>query len=208
MTKGFDKVTILPCMGLMTPSSNLTRHMAYILKEDLVSDKCNGLCIPALLRGVKEDIEMAEEAPIVVIDGCHERCGSGICAMLSLRPAARFSMIELMRETGLKPGPYRKCISEEGMKLVHIMVDRVKMVVDDILDDPDYVFERQNIVRDAEKVANYENDPDHVLDYIKLGNCFSRPRVMPPIKCLKRAKENVYHKSIPTWGTTVEPQMA
>lgn len=172
MTKGFDKVTILPCMGLMTPSSSLTRHMAYILKEDLVTDKCNCLCIPALLRGVKEDIEMAEESPIIVIDGCHERCGSGICAMLSLFPAARFNMIELMRESGFKPGPYRKCISEEGMKLVHIMVDRVKKVIENLLDDPGYTYEKQMLVRDASKVANYENDPDQELGYIKLKDCF------------------------------------
>lgn len=185
MSQGFDKVTILPCMGLMTPSSNLTRHMTYILKEDLVADKCDCLCIPALLRGVKEDIEMAEEAPIVVIDGCHERCGSGICAMLSLLPSARFNMIELMKETGLKPGPYRKCISEEGMKLVNVMVDRVKKVVENLLGDPDYAFEKQSIIRDASKVANYENDPDIVLGYIKLKNCFSRPKTMPQIKCLE-----------------------
>lgn len=186
MTKCFDKVTVLPCMGLMTPSSNLTRHMAYILKEDLAADKCNCLCIPALLRGVKEDIDMAEEAPIVVIDGCHERCGSGICAMLSLFPAARFSMIELMRETGLKPGPYRKCISEEGMKLVHVMVDRVKKAVEDIIADPSYTYKKQSIVRDASKIANYEADPDDVLGYVKLKDCFSRPKTMPVIKSLEK----------------------
>lgn len=188
--KKVNKVTVLPCMGLMTPTSNLTRQAAFILKEDLIPNGCNCLCIPALLRGVDEDIVMAEEYPIIVMDGCQERCGSGICSMLSLKPAARFSMIELIREKRMRPGPNRKCISEEGMRLVDVMVDRIKNVINDITSDDSYEFQTQQIVRDASAIANYERDPDVVLDYIKLKDGFSRPSDMPRIRCLEKAAES------------------
>ncbi len=172
-----ERVTIAPCMGIGQTVAGVTRLAAYIVNEELLPDQTILLCIPALISGVIEDIDMAEVYPTIVIDGCSEKCGSHICQFCGIKPAARIYVPEIIHETRLSPGHTRQELEESGKELARVVAERVAIIAKGILDDPDYDFKVQKV-----NMHGFTHDPEieKTLDY-GCYDGFYKPKSMPEI---------------------------
>jgi uncharacterized metal-binding protein len=172
-----ERVTIAPCMGIGQTVAGVTRLAAYIVNEELLPDQTILLCVPALIAGVIEDIDMAEVYPTIVIDGCSEKCGSQICHFCGIKPAARIYVPEIIHETRLSPGHTRQELEESGKKLARVVAERVAIIAKGILNDPDYDFKVQKI-----NTHGHTHDPEieKTLEY-GCYDGFYKPKSMPEI---------------------------
>jgi len=125
------KVAILPCTGIGQVVGTIARQAAYRVGEDLRPQQTVLLCLPALVRGVQEDLDMVAECPVVVIEGCREHCATYALASRGGAPAATVSVPEAMKGTGLKiKRESRRGLTEPELAVVEIVSERVAAEVD------------------------------------------------------------------------------
>lgn len=125
------KVAILPCTGIGQVVGTITRQAAYRVCEDLCPEQTVLLCLPALVKGVQEDLDMVSECPVVVIEGCRERCAAHALAARGGVPAATVFLPEVMKGKGLRiRREARRSLTEPELAVVELVSDRVVAEVD------------------------------------------------------------------------------
>jgi uncharacterized metal-binding protein len=125
------KVAVLPCTGVGQVVGTIARHAAYRVCEDLRPQQTVLLCLPALVKGVQEDVDMVAECPVVVIEGCKECCATYAVATRGGVPSATVSVVEVMKGKGLKvQREARRCLAEAELAVVELVCDRVVAEVD------------------------------------------------------------------------------
>lgn len=97
-----SRVAVMPCTGVGQVVGTISRQTAYIVCEDMCPDKTNLVCLPALAKGVGEDVEMVTENAVVVIEGCNERCASNVLSRHGIRPRAEVFIPDVLRDTGIR----------------------------------------------------------------------------------------------------------
>lgn len=131
------KVAILPCTGVGQVVGTIARQAAYRVCEDLRPQQTVLLCLPALVKGVQEDLDMVAECPVVVIEGCGERCASYALATRGGVPSATVSVPEAMKGKGLKvKREARRGLTEPEVAVVELVCDRVVAEVDRLRGQP------------------------------------------------------------------------
>ena len=166
-------------MGIGKTVAGVTRLAALIVGEDLLPGKTNILCIPALSAMVEEDIRFVEDYPTIVIDGCGERCASHLSLFYDFKPAAIVNVLDVVKETGLKPGKSRKELEESGKLLAHKIAEKVAKIAKAILNDSNYDYKKQKIKNHD---FEHQNDSGSVIKYRKVADGFYVPEDMPEIK--------------------------
>lgn len=120
------KVAILPCTGIGQVVGTITRQAAYRVCEDLCPGQTALLCLPALVKGVQEDLDMAAECPVVIIEGCKERCAAAALATRGGTPAATVFLPEIMKGKGLRiKREARRSLTEPELAVVELVAERV-----------------------------------------------------------------------------------
>jgi uncharacterized metal-binding protein len=131
------KVAILPCTGIGQVVGTIARQAAYRVCEDLRPQQTVLLCLPALVKGVQEDLDMVAECPVVVIEGCKERCATYALATRGGTPAANISVPEAMKGKGLKiKREARRGLTEPELAVVELVCDRAVAEVDRLRGQP------------------------------------------------------------------------
>lgn len=173
------RVCLFPCNGIRRKEACVARLSGYYVDEELLPGKILILCLPALLRGVEEDILMVEKNPTLVIDGCEERCGSHALLLFGILPAAMIYVPEVAEEMALTPGNSRQTLDETGKGLSQAVARRAAQVAGGMLADKGYSFVRQQLRR--EKVALCRPMPDvpGALGYVRVDVGVYRPAAMP-----------------------------
>jgi uncharacterized metal-binding protein len=125
------KIAILPCTGIGQVVGTIARQAAYRVCEDLRPRETVLLCLPALVKGVQEDLDMIAECPVVVIEGCRECCATHALATRGGAPAATVSVLEAIRGKGLRvKREARRQLTEAERAAVALVADRVVTEVD------------------------------------------------------------------------------
>jgi uncharacterized metal-binding protein len=126
------KVAVLPCTGIGQVVGTIARQAAYRVVEDLRPEETVLLCLPALVRGVQEDLDMVADCPVVVIEGCKERCAShALSTRGRLPPAAVVFIPEAMKGSSLKiRREARRSLTEAENAVVELVAGRVAAEVD------------------------------------------------------------------------------
>jgi len=125
------KVAILPCTGIGQVVGTIARQAAYRASEDLRPEGTVLLCLPALVKGVQEDLDMVAECPVVVIEGCKDCCATHALATRGGVPAATVSVPEAMKGRGLKiRREARRALTEPELAVVELVSARVAAEVD------------------------------------------------------------------------------
>jgi uncharacterized metal-binding protein len=125
------KVAILPCTGVGQVVGTIARQAAYRVCEDLRPRETVLLCLPALVKGVREDLDMVAECPVVVIEGCKECCATYALAARGGAPAAAVSVPRVMKGTGLKVRrEARRGLTEAELAVVELVCQRAVAEVD------------------------------------------------------------------------------
>ena len=125
------KVAILPCTGVGQVVGTIARQAAYCVCEDERPDDTALLCLPALVRGVQEDIDMVRECPVVIIEGCKERCAAHALSTQGGAPSATIFVPGVMKGKGLKiRREARRQLSEPELAVVDLVTEAVVAEVD------------------------------------------------------------------------------
>ena len=125
------KVAVLPCTGIGQVVGTIARHAAYRVCEDLRPRETVLVCLPALVKGVQEDLDMIAACPVVVIEGCAQRCAAHALAARGGVPAAVVSLPDAMKGRGLKVRrEARRRLAEAELAAVDLVAQRVAAEVD------------------------------------------------------------------------------
>jgi len=74
--KNISKIAITPCAGIGQIFGPITREAGYRLVEELYPEQTVLVCPPALAVDIQEDIDFINEYPVLVLNGCKDRCAS------------------------------------------------------------------------------------------------------------------------------------
>ena len=125
------KVAILPCTGVGQVVGTIARQAAYRVCEDQCPDDTVLLCLPALVKGVQEDIDMVRQCPVAVIEGCTERCATHALSLQGGAPSATVFVPEVMKGKGLKiRREARRGLTEPELVAVELVAEAVVAEVD------------------------------------------------------------------------------
>ena len=127
------KVAVAVCTGMDQPLATVSRYAGYYVLEKLRPDKTVLLCTPALIGGVQEDITFAKENPVLVIDGCGEKCCEKIVNEAKGQVKAVINVEDVLKEhKDLQPESRAK-LGPKGMKLAELVGELAANKVDEIL---------------------------------------------------------------------------
>jgi glycine cleavage system H protein len=111
MTK---KYAVLPCNGLDKCAGQMTREIALILCEKTGSE----LICPVFYRVADARYnKIANENPLLVIDGCATRCASKLAAEKNLKIHKKVTVTEEAQKHGLQPAIAPLRLKEEELAL-------------------------------------------------------------------------------------------
>ena len=168
-----DKVTIFPCGGIGDPVSSVTRLAGYILDEDLLPGRVTLVSIPPVITGVPEELEAVQAYPVIVLDGCGHRCGSNALNLVSIKPAARLFTPRVRAETKLAVGRRRPFPEVTGQRLAKALAERAAAIAVNMLEDPGYVFARQQARANPAGLHDESLDIEQTLGYEEVDvGCF------------------------------------
>ena len=127
------KVAILPCTGVGQVVGTIARQAAYRICEDERPGETVLLCLPAVVKGVQEDIDMVEQCPVIVIEGCRDCCAAHALSTQGGSPAATVSVPEAMKGKGLKiRREARRELTEPELAVVELVVGEAVAAVDQL----------------------------------------------------------------------------
>ena len=127
------KVAVAVCTGMDQPLATVSRYAGYHVLEKLRPDKTVLLCTPALIGGVHEDVTFAKENPVLVIDGCGEKCCEKIVNEAKGQVKAIINVEDVLEEhKDLQPESRAK-LGPKGMKLAEMVGELAAKKVDEIL---------------------------------------------------------------------------
>jgi uncharacterized metal-binding protein len=125
------KVAVLACTGVGQVVGTIARQVAYRVCEDLRPDDTVLVCLPALVKGVQEDIDMIRMCPVVVVEGCKECCAGYALKLRGGSAAASLSVPELIKGKRLKiRREARRRLTESELTAVEVVSERVVAEID------------------------------------------------------------------------------
>ncbi|MCY3022691.1 MAG: hypothetical protein NTW87_27240 [Planctomycetota bacterium] len=122
------RFVIAPCMGVGKIVANVTRRAAYLVHQKHPETTAL-LSLPALLAGDPEQRELVRNNPVILFDGCTERCGMHIFCQLGVWPIAKIEVAQIMAETKIGPGKTRQQLEDIGRKLSGALAARIEKVM-------------------------------------------------------------------------------
>ena len=131
MTK---KVAILPCTGMGQVVGTIARQIGYRVCDDLRPDKTLLVCLPALVKGVQEDIDYISQNPVVVIEGCKNYCATYALELKGANPALTVFIPDFLKKTKIKvKREARRNLRKEELEVVEVCAKEVVRCVDELL---------------------------------------------------------------------------
>ena len=128
------KVAVLPCTGIGQVVGTIARQAAYRVCEDLRPGQTVLLCLPALVRGVQEDLDMVADCPVVVIEGCKERCATHALSTRGGKASTTVFIPEVMKGSALKvKREARRHLTEAEDKVVEMVAQWSAQEVDRLI---------------------------------------------------------------------------
>lgn len=127
------KVAVAVCTGMDRPFATVSRYAGYHVLEELRPDKTVLLCTPALVGGVQEDVVFAKENPVLVIDGCGEKCCEKIVNEAKGQIKAIINVEDVLKEHEDLQPESRATLGPKGIKLAKIVGELAAKKVDEIL---------------------------------------------------------------------------
>lgn len=127
-----DKVAIISCAGMDKALGSVARACAFKVVERLRPNETVLICIPPLVADVKPYSELIKEYPVILIDGCAERCATKIAAKNGAKMKGRVFIPESVQKYGLKPNTASD-IGPEGEKLAEKIAEEIAVQVDKLL---------------------------------------------------------------------------
>jgi uncharacterized metal-binding protein len=126
------KIPVVPCSGIGKSLGAAAREAAYVLTEDLRSDKTKVVALALLVMGDEEAKREVAGGRAIAIDGCKLECaakGLASCGASKVHKVAVFDVVR--RHRGLKPEGVCD-LNEDGLKLARATAEEAAEIVDDV----------------------------------------------------------------------------
>ena len=127
-----DKVAIISCAGMDKALGSVARACALKVVERLRPNETVLICIPPLVADVKPYSELIKKYPVILIDGCAERCATKIAAKNGAKMRGRVFIPQSVQKYGLKPNTASD-IGPEGEELAEKIAEEIAVQVDKLL---------------------------------------------------------------------------
>ena len=127
-----SKVAIIACAGTDKALGSVTRACAFKVAEKLRPKDTVIVCIPQLVADVKPYSELVKKSPVIIIDGCAERCATKIAAKNGAKIKWRVFMPQSAQKYGLKPDAASD-VGAEGDELAEKTAEEIAFQIDKIL---------------------------------------------------------------------------
>ena len=126
-----NKIAVLPCTGVGQVVGTIARQTAYCVCEDKRAEDTVLVCLPALVKGVQEDIDMIRMCPVIVIEGCQECCATHALNLQGGAPSATVRVLKVRKGKGLTiKREARRQLTETEKAVVDLATDAVVAEVD------------------------------------------------------------------------------
>lgn len=127
-----DKVAIISCAGMDKALGSVARACAFKVVERLRPNETLLICIPPLVADVKPYSELIKKHPVILIDGCAERCATKIAAKNGAKMRGRVFIPQSVQKHGLKPNTASD-IGPEGEELAEKIAEEIAVQIDKLL---------------------------------------------------------------------------
>jgi uncharacterized metal-binding protein len=126
------KVLIVPCSGIGKSYGSVAREGAYVVTEDLCSEKTRLMPLSLLVLGEDEVRAEMSGTKAVTIDGCKLACAAKVVAASGGTVARGLEVLDVYRRhRDLKPSGIAE-LDENAHKLAQALALEVKEIVDDL----------------------------------------------------------------------------
>ena len=127
------RIAILPCTGVGQTVGTIARQAAYRVCDDMRPQDTVLVCLPALVKGIQEDIDMIQSCPVIVIEGCGDCCASYALQLRGGKPSQTISVLRTMKGTGLTvKRETRQHLNDSERQIVELVSNRVIEAVDQL----------------------------------------------------------------------------
>jgi uncharacterized metal-binding protein len=117
-------------MGVGKALAVAARRAAYLAHN--ARRECTVLLsVPALLAGDSGQQRLIRRQPVILVNGCAQRCGSHILAGFGVQPVAVIEAAKVMAETKTGPGTARRELADSGKRLADILAERIVRAMDE-----------------------------------------------------------------------------
>lgn len=127
-----DKVAIISCAGMDKALGSVARACTLKVVERLRPNETVLICIPPLVADVKPYSELIKKYPVILIDGCAERCATKIAAKNGAKIRGRIFIPQSVQKHNLKPNTASD-IGPEGENLAEKIAEEIAVQVDKLL---------------------------------------------------------------------------
>ena len=127
-----DKLAIISCAGTDKALGSVARACAFKVVERLRPNETVLICIPPLVADVKPYSELIKKYPVILIDGCAERCATKIAAKNGAKLRGRVFIPQSVQKHGLKPNTASD-IGPEGEELAEKIAEEIAVQIDKLL---------------------------------------------------------------------------
>lgn len=125
------KIAVIACAGMDKALGSVAMLSVFRVVEDLRPDETKLIALPPLLAGVAPYPELVTKLPVIVIDGCAERCTTKLIAKSGGRIRGRILVTDCVKKYGLTPGSAVD-VGPEGRELADKIAEEVASIVDKI----------------------------------------------------------------------------
>jgi uncharacterized metal-binding protein len=126
------KVLIVPCSGIGKSYGSVAREGAYVVTEDLCSEKTRLMPLSLLVLGEDDVRAQMSGTKAVTIDGCKLACAAKVVAASGGTVARGLEVLDVYRRhRDLKPSGIAE-LDENAHKLAQALALEVKEIVDDL----------------------------------------------------------------------------
>jgi len=136
MNKLLRKVAVAPCAGIGQIFGAITREVGYRLVEDVWPEKTVLVCPPALAVDVREDLEFIHGHPVVVLNGCQDRCATKLVLAKGGRLDAEVYLPDILKSARLSlQGEKRSRLGPKSQQAIELMTEQAAQIVAGLLSD-------------------------------------------------------------------------
>lgn len=131
-----NKIAITPCAGIGQIFGPITRDAGYRLVEDLYPEKTVLVCPPALAVDVQEDIDFINEYPVLVLNGCKDRCASKLILQKGGQIDEEVYLPDILKQEKLSlHGEKRSKLGPKSELAIQKMTERASTLINELLQE-------------------------------------------------------------------------
>lgn len=116
------KVALMPCNGMSFIMSTVARDACRTVAEALLPGKICFIDTTCIIAGIEEEMEIARQVPILVVDGCKLKCAAKALDKRGIVPNDVIIITNIMREKGFSlRGEDRNRLGPTGQSIVNVV---------------------------------------------------------------------------------------